>query len=197
MTTAPPGTLPRPEAPSRATRGIRVVFCRRLRLSRRLSHRHPCRLRWRRQRRDHDPTPAPPCPGVESSDHRRGGHLPPHVVVVVVVVVVIVEEEKWVNDDRPTLLSRRPPRPLGHSCAPRLPPARRGASVLSFALDDGDEADSDGDALSSSSSSPPSAGATNRAGGGGRPETLTTSKSATPSSPKPLPPVRPPEQGSR
>jgi len=48
-----------------------------------------------------------------------------------------------------------------------------------------------------SSSSPPSAGATNRAGGGGRPETSTTSKSATPSSPKPSPPVRPPEQGSR
>ena len=45
-------------------------------------------------------------------------------------------------------------------------------------------------------SSPPSAGATNWAGGGGRPETSTTSKSVTPSSPKPLPLVCPPEQGS-
>ena len=53
--------------------------------------------------------------------------------------------------------------------------------MSSFALDDGDEADSDGDAPSSSSS-PPSAGATNRAGGGGQPETSTTSKSTTPSS---------------
>jgi hypothetical protein len=46
-TTATHGTLPRPEAPSHVTRGIRVIFRPRRRLSRRWSHRRP-----RRSRRD-------------------------------------------------------------------------------------------------------------------------------------------------